>query len=225
MTYKEIVSEFVNTMRTANKDNKRPRRYILKLLKDASAFLIAQKLGERGLSKETDLYTTIECFEFERVVAKDCPSITFRRCDILMRSKRPLPKLVFSNMGASIREVVSLDGDYRFKIIDENQYRVDKKRKYSYDKDVSLYVGTDNHVYIPEKEIYSLDLTVLTLDKETVEDCSGCSEDKSVCKNNWDYEFVMSPKLLEGVKNMVYQKLGMNRQIVEDQNPNNLENG
>jgi len=217
-----IVSEVTNLFRTNNKDSRIPRRFILKLLEDSATFLISQKWGERSLLSDTNIYTNIPCFEFEKINTKNCPSIEFRLCNTLMKSKKPLPKLLFSRLGSSIKDIVSLDGNYRFAFIDETQYRRNKNRKYRLKGEVYLYLGSDNHLYIPDEEIYSVDLTVLTIDNINAEDCSSCSE-KDVCRSNWSKEFVCPDKLLEVVKTMTLEKLGITRQIREDNNPNSIE--
>ena len=222
MTNGELVSEFSNMFRLNNKDNRLSRRFILKLLQDAATFLISQKWAERSLLQDTNIFTDIPCFEFDKIDIKKCPTIEFRRCNILMKSKKPLPKLLFSKLGGSIRDIVSLDGDYTFNFADGTQYRRSKNRKYQIKNEVFLYLGSDNHLYIPDEEIYSLDLTVLTLDRDSAEDASGCSTSNK-CKNKWDSDFVCADKLLESVKEMVAQKIGISKQIRKDSNPDGLE--
>lgn len=221
MTNKEAVSKVVNQFRLANKDNHRSRRYILKVLQDIAATLISQKNLDRTLSSETNLYSEIPCFEFKKIESKSCLAIDFRLCDVLMKSKKPLPKLVFSRLGASIKEIVSLDGNYTFVFLEKGQYQRNKKRKHSIKGEVYIYLGSDMHLYIPDEEIYSLDLTIITLNTYDVDNCSSCKEKN--CKSNWDYEFIVPDKLVTTMYQMAYQELGINRQIVEDQNPNNIE--
>ena len=129
MTNLEFVSQISGILKSNNKDSKTPRRLILKIGQDSATFLIAQKLLDRTISQETNLYTTIPCFEFEQIDVKKCPSLEFRMCKTLMKSVKPLPKLVFSRLGASVRDIVSLDGNFTFSFVDEAQYRRNKKRK------------------------------------------------------------------------------------------------
>jgi hypothetical protein len=222
LTNLEFVSQISGILKSNNKDNKIPKRLILKVGQDAATFLIAQKLLDRTISSETNLYTTIPCFEFDRIESKNCPSIEFRKCDVLMKSKKPLPKLVFSRLGASVKDVVALDGDFTFSFVDESQYRRNKKRQ-QLKNQIFIYLGTDNHLYIPDREIYSLDLTILTLDTVNAEECSSCSEAEG-CRNNWDAEFKISDKILESLKDLTLQRLQITRTLAQDSNPNNLEN-
>ena len=223
LTNIEFVSQISGILKSNNKDNKIPKRLILKVGQDAATFLIAQKLMDRTISSETNLYTTIPCFEFEQINSKNCPSLEFRLCKTLMKSKEPLPKLVFSRLGASIRDIVALDGDFTFTFVDETQYRRNKKRQQQLKDQVFVYLGTDNHLYIPDREILSLDLTILTIDTITAEEVSQCCE-KDCKKSNWQYSFICSDKILEAVKDMTLQKLSITRNLQEDSNPNSVEN-
>ena len=171
---------------------------------------------------ETSLYTYVPCFEFEKIDVKDCPSLEFRYCKTLMKSKKPLPKLIFSRLGSSIRDIVSLDGDFLFTLVDETQYRRNKKRQYKIKNEVYLYLGADNYLYIPDHEIHSVDLTIFTMDLENVDDISSCKE-KDKCKDNWSLEFICPSKLIETTKEMALQKLGITRQLRNDENLNGQE--
>lgn len=220
-TYKEIVSKVVNTLKLNNRDERIPKRFILKVLKDSAIQLISQKWLDRTILSETNLYTFIPCFEFKKVDSKECPSVEFRFCKTLMKSKKPLPRLIFSRLGASIKSIVSLDGEYSFVFVDESQYRRNKKRQHKIKGEVYIYLGADRHLYIPDEEIYSLDLTILTPDPEDAEDCTACKE--ANCNSKWDYNFIISDKLADAVFNQTLQVLGLTRQIRDDQNPNGIE--
>jgi len=221
MTYKEAVSKVVNELRLNNKDNHRSRRFILKTLQDNANTLISQKLLERTITQDLNLYSTIECFEFEKQEVKKCPIIEFRRCDVLMKSKKPLPELIFSRLGSSIKNVTSVDGNYKFTLVDKIQYQRNKKRKYKLKEEVFIYLDNDMHVYIPDEEIYSVDLDIITPKTEELDECSACK--KPNCKSNWEYEFICPTKLISTVFQMTLQELGVNKQIIEDQNINNVE--
>ena len=64
MTNLEFVSQISGILKS---NNKIPKRLILKVGQDASTFLIAQKLMDRTISSETNLVTTIPCFELEQI--------------------------------------------------------------------------------------------------------------------------------------------------------------
>lgn len=221
MKNSEIVSKITNALKNNNRDDRISRRFILNLLKISAQQLISNKLLDRTISSEMNLYTDIHCYDFEKQDIVNCPMIEFRKCDILMKSKNPLPKLVFSRLGASIKEVVSLDGNFRFTFIDKSQYQRNKKRQTKLKGEVYIYLGSDNHLYIPDNEIQSVDLTVLTMYPEDVSECSSCAED--LCLNNWNNLFICPDKLLDVVLNQTLQILGVSRQIIEDKNPNNVE--
>jgi hypothetical protein len=219
MTYREIVSKATNTLKLNNKDDSISRRYILQLFKDSASTLISQKWLDRTILSETNLYTKIDCFDFEKVDVKSCGNIEFRYCKTLMKSFCPLPKLIYSRLGASIKEIVALDGEYRFVFLDKGQYQRNKNRQHSIKDEIYIYLDSDLHLYIPDHEIYSVDMTILTTSPEELKMCSSCDKDEK-CLSNWDNLFICPDKLVTTVFNEVMQILGVNRQIREDQNPN-----
>lgn len=221
-TYRELVSKISNLLKLNNRDEKISRRLIIKLFQDSASTLISQKLLDRTVLNELNLYTQIPCFEFKKEEVKNCKNIEFRRCKTLMKSVCPLPKLVFSRLGASVKEIVSLDGSYRFVFLDKGQYQRNKKRQYSLKGEVYIYLDTDNHLYIPDEEIYTVDLTILTTKPEEIKNCKSCGEEEE-CSSVWDTIYVCPDKLQEVIFQQVMQYLGVNRQIREDENPNSQQ--
>jgi hypothetical protein len=221
-TNNDIVSKVIGSYRMNTKDGHISRRYVLKLLRDFSKNLLSKKLMDRTLALESNLYTKLECLEFEKVEVIKCPIIEFRMCRTLMKSKCKLPDPIFSRLGASITEIVSLDGMYELKLISAEQYRRNQKRKYSIDGEVYIYLAEDGYLYIPDEEIYSLNVTFMTLFPEEADECSECK--KNDCKSGWDYPFVGSDKLDDVVFKEVLQILGSTyKSSQEDQNPNGIE--
>jgi hypothetical protein len=219
----EMVDKVINIYKLHNKDEHTSRRLILKLLEDTATFLISQRYAERSILSESNLYTYIPCFEFEKVEAKKCDTVEFRLCNTLMKSKKPLPKLIFSKLGSSIRDIVSLDGNFKFTFIDEVQYRRNKKRPYKLKDEVYIYLGADNHLYIPDNEVYSVDLTVLTTKPEDAEKCSSCSDGEGTdCKSVYSYDFICPDKMIGIVLDDTLNKMGINKQVRNDENPNNV---
>ena len=217
-----IVSKVINSYRLLTKDGHISRRYVLKLLRDVSKNLLSKKLMDRTLALESNLYTKLECLEFEKIEMVKCPIIEFRMCRTLMKSKCKLPDPIFSRLGAAITEIVSLDGMYELKLISAEQYRRNQKRKYSIDGEVYIYLAEDGHLYIPDEEIYSLNVTFMTLFPEEADECSECKKDN--CKSGWDYPFIGSDKLDDVVFKEVLQILGSTYKATqEDQNPNGIE--
>lgn len=221
MTRLQIVSQIVDVLKLNNKDDRISRRFILSLLETSATTYISQKFSERSILSELNLYSYIPCFEFEKINTKSCNIVEFRLCSTLMKSKKPLPNLIFSRLGGSIREIVSLDGNFTFTFVDEIQYRRNKKRQHKLKNEVYVYLGADNHLYIPDQEIFTVDLTVLTIETDKIAECSSCTEEEG-CRSKWLYDFIAPSKMLGVIVNDVLSKMGLNRQIKEDSNPNNV---
>ena len=215
MKHSDLVDLIIVQIKSNNVDEVPPRRFILKSARAITTTLISQKLLERTLSREISLYTTVDCVEFEKSERIKCPVVDLRRCNTLMRSKKPIPAPIFSRLGASIKNIRSIDDSFSFTISYQEVLRSTKNRKYRYDEDIAIYLGSDGHLYIPDNEIHLLSLDVLTL---FTEDCD-CEDG---CKSAWDYEFIVPDRFLMNVVDLTSQKLLTYKQLPADQNPNNV---
>jgi hypothetical protein len=220
MTNSEIVSKITNGLKSVNRDGRYSRRYILSVLRGINTNLLSQKLLDRTIQEELQLYTTIKCFEFEKTDVISCPMIEFSRCTTLMRSKHPLPKLLFSRIGSSIKRVESIDGGTQLTILPYQQFSRNKKRQFQLKGEHNIYLGIDNHLYT-EEEIYTINVDVLTIYPEDADKISGCGNSGS-CKSGWDYEFITSDKIQDTVYNQALQIISATKNIREDENPNNV---
>ena len=215
-TYGDIVSRISNSLNSVSKDNRIPKRYILKVVKDIATFLIAQKLGDRSLYKESNPYITISCFELEPIEVVKCDIIEFRRCKSIMKSKNKLPKLIDSKYGASLKEVTALDDETDFKFTTPAQYRRDKNRGES---DYKYYYIKDGYLYLLDVTVPRVNLYVLTLDEENIESCDKCND----CKSLWEYDLNIPDKLLEAVTQETLKTISIRKQIPRDENANTQE--
>ena len=216
MTNRDLTSRIAGVFKTLSKDSRIPKRLILKTAESKAKFLIAQKLNDRSLYREQNLYQTISCIELIDQDIIRCPIIEFKSCRSLKRSKLKLPELIHSKYGNSLKEVTSIDGQYSFEPITPAQYRLNKKRTLKTKTDY-FYVQ-DGYLYLPDSEVEMVDIVVLTTDLYKLEQCSSCSENK--CKSVWDFEFICPDKLLEVVIQETIKELSLNKQIREDVNPN-----
>jgi hypothetical protein len=217
MTNLEIVSRITNTINALTKDVRKSRRYILNVARSKASFLISQKLGERSLIKEDNIYTTINCFEMEKIDVVKCDIIEFRRCKAVMRSKKKLPKLINSRIGNSLKEVTSLDDEREFKATTPSQYRRDKNRGKS---DYVEYYVKNGYLYIVDAEIFAVNLYLITLETDKVDSASSCSDKDCDCKSLWEYDFTVPDKLLDTVVTESVKEIILSIQNPTDENPN-----
>lgn len=220
MTNSEFVSRVRNGLNSVSKDDRISRRYILHVGKQKSTFLVSQKLGERSLFREDNIYSVIDCFEMEAIDVVRCDILEFRRCRSIMRSKCKLPKLIYSRYGASLKEVTTADEEREFKPITPSQYRRDKNRVEKSDY-IYFYVK-DGYLYLLDTEIELVSLYLITMDMDKIEEDCSCNEDK--CKSLWDYEFIVPDKLEEAVLGETIKEISMRKQIPADENPNSNNN-
>lgn len=216
MTNKDLTSRIQTLLKGTSKDGRISNRLILKTAESKAKFLISQKLNDRSLYREQNLYQIISCIELIEQDIIRCPIIEFKSCRSLKRSKLKLPELIHSKYGSSLKEVLALDGQFSFEPITPAQYRLNKSRTLKVKKDY-FYVQ-DGYLYLPDSDVEMVSIVVLTTDLYELEQCSSCSKEK--CKSAWDFEFICPDKLLEVVIQETIKELSLNKQIREDVNPN-----
>lgn len=216
MTNSKIVSRVLNGIKALGKDDRISKRYILNIAKQKAEYYISTKLADRSLYKEDNLYTTIECFELEKINIIKCDIIEFRTCKSIMKSKKKIPGLVYSKYGNSLKEVTSVDDSKDFIATTPRQYRKDKERQGS-EEAIRFYVK-DDYLYLLDTEVEVVNLYLLTQDTEKVEEICSCSKEE--CKSLWDYEFVCPSKMTKIVIEETIQEIFSSKQVTPDTNPN-----
>lgn len=222
MTNAEAVSRVLNSLRLLTKDSHISRRFVLRTLRGIAKSLIAQKILDRSLQYDYNIYSELKCFEFEKIDKVDCNIISFRRCDVLMKSKNKLPELIHSRVSASVKSVTSVDGLYSFTLLDSGQYQRNKKRKYSLDDEVYVYIASDGYLYIPDEEILAVNLLLISGKPEEIEECSACKTEE--CRSNWEYQFICPDRLEEAVfRDSIQIVASTTGSIIKDSNPNGID--
>ena len=216
VTNSEFTSRVLNGLNSLSKDDRISRRYILHVGKQKSTFYISQKLNDRSLFREDNIYTTLDCFELERIESVKCDIIEFRKCKSVMKSKKKLPKLIYSRYGNTLKEVTTIDGETEFKPTTPSQYRRDKNRVSGTDY-IDYYVK-DGYLYLLDTEIKLVNLYLLTVELDELDNASACSTPG--CKSLWEYEFVVPDKLEEIIIAETVKEVAMKKQVPLDENPN-----
>lgn len=229
MTNGDFVSRVMNGLRVLNKDEHVSRRYILKIGQNKSKFYIAQKLLDKTLFRETNLYKTIQCFRLEAIETIKCGIHEFMRCESLMRSRKKIPGLIYSKLGASIASVTSLDSSTVFLPTTLKSYLISKGRKLSKQLNLKYYYIQDNYIYLPDSEVEYVNITYIPIDESELDECNECQNDSkesddNPCKSIWDYDFIVPDKLSEQVIQETIQEVSMIRQVQEDELPNGDSN-
>lgn len=222
MTNSEVVSRVRNGLNSISKDDRISRRYILHVAKQKATFLISQKLADRSLYREDNLYKTLDCFEMEAIDVVRCEIIEFRRCKSIMKSKCKLPKLIYSRYGNSLKEVITIDGEKELKPITPSQYRRDKNRVEK--SDYIYYYIKDGYLYLLDTEIEVVSLYLISMELDSLEKGCGCSDSEDECKSLWDYEFNIPDKLEEAIVGETIKEIAMAKQLPRDENPNSNNN-
>jgi len=218
------VSRVSNELKFLNKDSYYSRRAILGILEDKVKFLLSQKLGERNsLYRENELFSHIPCLELEKIESVKCDIVEFRTCKTLMVTKEELPSTVDSKFFNNILNVTSIDGQQLFTPMSTRDYILNSKRRYAHLSPLKYY-RRGNKLYIPDHEVYAINVDLLTLEVEKIKDISTCSKEEC-CKSYWDYPLVNSDKLAEyAVREVIQELAGTVITIPTDENPNKDSN-
>lgn len=218
MTYGEAISRVVNSLNSISKDVRVPKRLVLNILKTVGEFLVSQKMRDKTLYRETNTFKWLHCVELEPDDVVKCPIVEFRRCDSIMKSKKPLPKIVSSRYGEAILKVVSIDGNNEYKPTLLTTYNNSKKIRNANKFKGGKYYIKDRYLYLPDTEVEVVDMLVLTLDEDYEEAC-GCKEDME-CKSVWDTELPLPDKLANVVIAETIKEVGMRLSVPTEENPN-----
>ncbi len=220
----ELVSTVINNARAINKDSHISKRYVLYLARKKAEYLISQKLNDRSIYKDEDLFRTVDCFQLKEDNTVNCGIVEFERCSSLMKSVKKIPKLFQSKYGAALISVSSIDGSFDFKPTALKSFKSKKNRRFASKVGEKYYYVRDGYLYLPDSTIEMVNLTLLAIDEREVDEvnsCSNCDDKDKMCKSAWDYEFICPERLLDVViKDTVQMVLSTVLRIPEDENPN-----
>lgn len=220
MTNAEVVSRITNGYRFLSKDAKRSRRYILNVAEKHAETLISHKLHDKSLFRESNVWSSISCFELEKKDVYTCGVVEFKSCNKVMRSKKKLSDLIFSRYGGGIRQVAPIDfmSQEEFRPSTLAQFKRDKLRlRLQGDPEAKFFIK-DGYIYIPDSDVRAISLELIVVNTFNLSELD--SEFQKSCKSAWDYEFKCPDKLLDPLFKMVREEIGMTLQIPEDENPN-----
>lgn len=220
MNNKKLVSRISNGLNAINKDARISKRYILEIAKGKAIFLMSQKLRDKSLFRESNILIDVNCFELEKIDKYKCDIVEFKSCNTVMKSRLPLPELVYSRYGSSLKEVTNIDYSLDFRPTTISKYRRDKRRD-GFGEDRFFYIK-DNFLYLPDTNVRRVSLALYTPNSYEAVKVSSCENTK--CLNPWDFEFKCSSKILEIVIQETVKELSFKLQVPKDENPNMDEN-
>lgn len=219
MTYGDLISSVVNGFNSTKKDMRIPKRYILSVFKKNAEFIMSQKLRDRSLYREEDLFTWLNCIELKREDIVKCPIIEFKSCKDLMRTKKKLPKILSSIFGYAILLVTTIDGEKEYKIKTLSSYNTLKRRS-NFNKFKGKYAYLkDGYLYIPDSDIEAINILILTLDEDS-DEISECSDPNLKCTSIWDRDIKVADKILTPIIQQTVQEISIRFNIPVDENSN-----
>lgn len=223
MTNGEFVSRIVNDIRSVNKDDVVPKKWILNIGKSKAKTYVAQHWFDLGLYEDASIVTYIPCLEMVEVKAIDCCDDLIPICKTLYRSKKRIPGLIGIASGtSSIIRITNIDNSRIFTRTTLRDFINDKQRMFSGVGDQFVYYVEDGYIYLPEETAAKINVKLITIEKREAMKLSSCgdSHDFDFCKSAWDDEFVAPLKLMEAIATQTLQEVLSRVQTPEDENPN-----
>lgn len=217
MTNGEVVSTILGKLKAVDKDGLINRRTIIKTAQTKARFLIAQKLDEGTLRKDSGVYHTLKCFPLRRVKSVDCDIVEFKRCDDLMKSVEKLPAAMFSRVGPAIDFVSNIDDSILYNPTTPRRYANSKKRVFSTTSEQTYYIK-DGYLYLPDSTNEMVNISMIPEDAYDLQQKSTCSTD--TCQSFWDAAFICPDRLEDFVLRATFEELIATIQIPKDENPN-----
>ena len=222
MKKRAIIDRVKTTLRQLSKDRWMSNRYIISILESKMKFLLSQKLRDRTLYREANLYSQINCFEFTKVDRIKCDIVEFRTCQKIMKSNKQLPELIYSRFGDSIKIVSNLDQTEIFYKTTPTDYARNRKRKQN--NNPLMFYERGGYLYLLNTQMEVGFIELLTLDTQAASELD-CECEKDECKSALEYTFIGSDKLLEVVIQQTVQEIAQTYvQIQPDEKPDNNEN-
>jgi hypothetical protein len=225
VTNAKFVSRVVNGLKALNVDAHVSKRHILGIGQNKSKFYISQKLLDKSLFKEDNLFRSLNCFRLYDEDRIQCGIYEFARCESLMKSAKKIPGLVYSRYGASIISVTSIDGLTRFVPTTLSNYGLfqDRQNASKFKDRTKFFYIKDGYLYLPNSEIEMVNIVYIPYEDSKIDECSECSQ-SNPCQSIWDREFIVPDKLGEQVISETVNEVFTGNRNSKDENPNGDNN-
>lgn len=208
-------------------DNLVSDRFLLSLAFKAKLLLLSRETNKRKLWNLTDAFDVINCFKMEQVPLSSCKDFTSN--EIVSKSVDRLPQIEKGYYGNLIQGVYDIEGRVEIKPTSPRDYsNYLKLNKHRTIKNQAFYFVEDGYLYVTHPSIEAVKLFAIfsqfdvNLSKYKSCDCCDSCED---CYEPLDAEFLCPGYLMEGILQMVTEKLNVYAQKREDKTDNSdLEN-
>lgn len=229
MTCRELISDTISMLRSADIDDYIPGRFILSEARSIVADFIRKSADARkNLYRLSEGWSEIPCLYLEEVSAIQC-NLDVRDCSKLMKSTRKLPDTYTASYGDILQFVSSPNLEKFINFSTPRTWASLQKREFK-DKTQYYYFFIDGYFYIPipkNQEIaieeirlqgYFKDKYEVYLFNKELENCKTCKDE---CPKLLDFQFVCPFYLENDVKKELLNKLTkIYKSLVQDEYPN-----
>lgn len=220
----ELVYDVREALKEYSDDSELDNRYIMYLFNIKRSKYIRQQLEKFGRSfSNSDLQTL--CVGLETVSVNEC-GLDFE-CDTILRTKKPLPKLLELNTKNALYRVGPTNRmSKKFTLV--NRDRATHYKHSIFKNGIKTFLHDDNHLYfISDDEIFTDCVSVTgifdnPLDLANYKNCCDCP-DAPACFDEYETEYPLQPHLLDYIRTDVIRELIGRERLPEDK-INNSQN-
>lgn len=220
ITVGEFISDVKNTVKANTKDDRISSRYIHRLAKDYTSYLLSQR-NLSDIMRDFSIFTEITCVEMVQVRADICDIAEFRKCDLVMKSKCKLPELFNSLIGPMVISVTNMTGEVEYEHL-RSPSDLTNARKRKFNTTTKYWYILNRDLYIVGATPARVSIVGLFADELEAIQASSCNskEELDECESAYDYKMVIPNKFISTVKDQVIQRILTRKQIPGDELPN-----
>lgn len=212
MTIREFTSTIQNSLKSLSYDDYIQPEYIFNVGKSIASLLIKRETDSRKIFKNTSLFKTLPCIDMVEALTNEC-GIRLD-CSSLRKSKKPLPEIFTTNFGSLIF-VYNVLRNVDYKEISPLLFNNQKKLRYK-PKNVKYFWIENNHLYIPDSEVESVIVSIMSPNIESINEFLGEKE----CNSILESEFPVPDYLLSVVISETLNIIFNSKRVNPDEKPN-----
>jgi hypothetical protein len=223
-TTAEIIYDVREAVRQTTDDSEISDKYILYLYNIKRSKYLRQDLNNLQKTIDISILQTL-CLELEEVNVNECGLDL--ECETIMRTKRPLPKLLELHLKPSIvtvKPTTRTSLPFNFTTKERAIYS-----KYSpFNRSIFAFLDADNHIYLISEsdEVKLLECLTITaifedpLELQNYTNCCGCTPAENPCFDYFNSKYPIQAHHIDIIRNEIVQTLIGTLSFPEDKNNN-----
>lgn len=220
----EIIYDIRESIRQFQDDSEISDKYILHLFNLKRSKYLRNDLNNLQKTIDFTILQTL-CLELEEVSVNECGLDL--ECETIMRTVRPLPKLLELHLKPSIISVKptnKLSVPFNFITKERAVYSINSPFKNS----IFAFLDVDNHIYLTSQQDFVKLIECVTvtaifedpLELQNYTNCCGCTAEEAPCFDYLNSKYPIQPHHIDNIREEILKTLIRTLQIPEDKNNN-----